>query len=237
MKKDLNDLQFNDGEMLLLDKPFGWTSFGLVTQLKKWTKAKIGHAGTLDPLAGGLMICCTGKMTKKLGGLLGMPKEYTGIIHLGATTPTYDLESMPENPQAFQHLSTEEIDMVRQQFVGEIEQYPPVHSAVKQDGKPVYALARQGKDVQMKSRRVNIETFEITRIDLPEIHFRIACSSGTYIRSIANDFGAVLGCGAYLQKLVRTAIGPYRLEEAFTVKEMSEHFGSLMNARIITPKG
>ncbi|MCC7029046.1 MAG: tRNA pseudouridine(55) synthase TruB [Chitinophagaceae bacterium] len=236
MKKDLQNLQYAEGEMLLIDKPYGWTSFGVVTQIKKWTRAKIGHAGTLDPLASGLVICCTGKLTKKLGELLGMKKEYTGIIHLGASTPTYDLESMPENTKDYQHISDAQIEEVRKTFMGVITQFPPVHSAVKQEGKPVYELARKGKEVIMKSRQVTIEEFEITRIALPEIHFRIVCSSGTYIRSIAHDFGAQLQCGGYLQQLVRTAIGEYRLEQAYTIPEMGAHFGSIMNARLIEPK-
>ncbi len=236
MKKSLEDLQVLEGEMLLIDKPYGWTSFGVVTQVKKWTKAKIGHAGTLDPLASGLVICCTGKMTKKLTELLGLKKEYTGIIHLGATTPTYDLESVPENPKDCNHLTTELIEEARRTFCGEIEQFPPIHSAIKQEGKPIYELARKGKEVIMKSRKVQIEEFEITEIKLPEIHFRIVCSSGTYIRSLAHDFGAALGCGGYLQALRRTAIGEHRIEDAYTMEEMSAYYGSMMNARIILPK-
>lgn len=236
MKKSLKDLQVLEGEMLLIDKPYGWTSFGVVTQIKKWTKAKIGHAGTLDPLASGLVICCTGKMTKKLTELLGLKKEYTGIIHLGATTPTYDLESVTENPKDCNHLTMEQIEEVRKTFCGEIEQFPPIHSAIKQEGKPVYELARKGKEVTMKSRKVLIEEFEITEARLPEIHFRVVCGSGTYIRSLAHDFGAALGCGGYLQALRRTAIGEYRIEDAYTMEEMGAHYGSMMNARIIMAK-
>lgn len=236
MKKKLQDLQVLEGEMLLIDKPYGWTSFGVVTQIKKWTKAKIGHAGTLDPLASGLVICCTGKLTKKLTELLGLKKEYTGIIHLGATTPTYDLESLPENPQDYQAITVAQIEEVRKSFMGEIEQFPPIHSAIKQEGRPVYELARQGKEVVMKSRKATIEEFEITKISLPEIHFRIVCGSGTYIRTLANDFGKALGCGAYLQALRRIAIGDFRIEDAYSIEEMSAHYGSLMNAKIIVPK-
>jgi tRNA pseudouridine55 synthase len=236
MKKKLQDLQVLEGEMFLIDKPYGWTSFGVVTQIKKWTKAKIGHAGTLDPLASGLVICCTGKLTKKLTELLGLKKEYTGIIHLGATTPTYDLESLPENPQDYQAITAAQIEEVRKSFMGEIEQFPPIHSAIKQEGRPVYELARQGKEVVMKSRKATIEEFEITKISLPEIHFRIVCGSGTYIRTLANDFGKALGCGAYLQALRRTAIGDFRIEDAYSIEEMSAHYGSKMNAKIIVPK-
>ncbi len=236
MKKNLTELKVIDGEMLLIDKPYGWTSFGVVTQIKKWTKAKIGHAGTLDPLATGLVICCTGKMTKTLTELLGLKKEYTGIIHLGATTPTYDLESVPENEKDISHIATLQIEEVRRTFLGEIEQFPPIHSAIKQEGKPVYELARQGKEVIMKSRKAIIEEFEIPKIEGPEIHFRIVCGSGTYIRSLANDFGAALGCGAYLQALRRTSIGIHRIEDAYTIQEMSQHFGPVMKAKIIVPK-
>lgn len=225
-----------EGSMLLLDKPYGWTSFGLLTQIKRWTKAKIGHAGTLDPLASGLMICCTGKFTKKLGELTGLPKEYTGIIHLGATTPTFDLESFPENQKDFSKIKDDEIEYTRKKFLGNIEQYPPIHSAIKQDGKPLYELARKGKEVVLKKRNATIDFFEITQIQLPEIHFRIRCSSGTYIRSIANDFGKELGVGAYLQKLRRTQIGDFSIQDAFTIEDLSNQFGTLFHAKIITPK-
>ena len=236
MKKNLSDLQYAEGETLLIDKPYGWTSFAVVAQLKKWTKAKIGHAGTLDPLASGLVICCTGKSTKKLTALLGLKKEYTGIIRLGAVTPTYDLESVPEQEKDFSQITVSEIEQVRQTFLGIITQTPPIHSAIKQEGKPVYELARKGEDVVLKNRQVNIEEFELTQIKLPELHFRIVCSSGTYIRSIANDFGNRLGCGGFLQALRRTAIGDHRIEEAYTIEEMGAHFGSIMNAKIIRPK-
>jgi tRNA pseudouridine55 synthase len=236
MKKNLSDLQYAEGETLLIDKPYGWTSFAVVAQLKKWTKAKIGHAGTLDPLASGLVICCTGKSTKKLTALLGLKKEYTGIIRLGAVTPTYDLESVPEQEKDFSQITVSEIEQVRQTFLGIITQTPPIHSAIKQEGKPVYELARKGEDVVLKTRQVTIEEFELTQIKLPELHFRIVCSSGTYIRSIANDFGNRLGGGGFLQALRRTAIGDHRIEEAYSIEEMGAHFGSIMNAKIIRPK-
>jgi tRNA pseudouridine55 synthase len=236
MKKNLDEMNFAEGEMILIDKPYGWTSFAVVAQLKKWTKAKIGHAGTLDPLASGLVICCTGKFTKKLTALIGLKKEYTGIIHLGATTPTYDLESAPENKKDISAITQDEIESVRKTFLGEIEQLPPIHSAIKQDGTPVYELARKGKEVTMKTRRVTIEEFELTQIALPELHFRIVCSSGTYIRSIAFDFGDRLGCGSFLQSLRRTAIGEHRIEDSYTIEEMGVHYGSIMNAKIIVPK-
>jgi tRNA pseudouridine55 synthase len=235
MKKEISSMQFADGEILLMDKPYGWSSFAVVSQLKKWTKAKIGHAGTLDPLASGLVICCTGKFTKKLTELIGLSKEYTGIIHLGETTPTFDLESLPQDKKDITHLNEEIILKAVEQFKGAITQYPPIHSAIKQEGKPIYELAREGKEVIVKSRNVTIFKFEVTKIDLPEIHFLIECSSGTYIRSIAKDVGEALGCGAYLQGLRRTKIGEYAIEDSFSIDEMAVVFGSKMNARIILP--
>lgn len=236
MKKEISALQFTEGDMLLLDKPYGWTSFGLVTQIKKWTKAKIGHAGTLDPLADGLMICCTGKFTKKLGGLIGMDKEYTGIIRLGACTPTYDLESIPEQEKDYSFVTQDMVEEKLKLFTGRISQFPPIHSAIKQEGKPVYELARKGKEVIMQAREVTIHSFQIERFELPDLHFRIRCSSGTYIRSIAHDIGQALGTGAYLKRLTRTAIGDFLLQDAYTVDELAAHFGSRMNAKIIQPK-
>lgn len=235
-KQALEQIPFLEGATLLIDKPYGWTSFAVVAQLKKWTRAKIGHAGTLDPLASGLVICCTGKSTKTLGQLMGMDKEYTGIIRLGATTPTYDLESVPENIQTALHYQEEELLAVRDTFLGQIEQLPPIHSAIKQDGKPIYEKARKGEEIVVKKRQVMIHSFELEKINLPEIHFRIRCSSGTYIRSMAHDFGQKLGSGAFLQALRRTAIGDYSIESAYTIEEMGQHFGFMMNARIIHPK-
>lgn len=229
-------MSYADGEMILIDKPYGWSSFGVVTQLKKWTKAKIGHAGTLDPLASGLVICCTGKFTKKLTALIGLDKEYTGIIRIGETTPTYDLESLPENKQDISHITEEMILQAVEKFKGEITQFPPIHSAIKQEGKPVYELAREGKEVVMKSRQVLIHEFEITKIALPEVHFRIACGSGTYIRSMAFDLGATLGVGGFLQSLRRTKIGEHCIEDAYNMDELKAYFGSAMNIREISPK-
>ena len=229
-------MSYADGEMILVDKPYGWSSFAVVTQLKKWTHAKIGHAGTLDPLASGLVICCTGKFTKKLTALIGLDKEYTGIIRIGETTPTYDLESLPENKLDIAHITEEMILQAVEKFKGEITQFPPIHSAIKQEGKPVYELAREGKEVVMKSRQVMIHAFEITKIALPEIHFRIACGSGTYIRSLAFDLGAALGVGGFLQALRRTKIGEHTIEDAYTMEEMTAHFGTNMNIREISPK-
>jgi tRNA pseudouridine55 synthase len=167
---------------------------------------------------------------------MGLDKEYTGIIRLGATTPTYDLESTPENIQSALNYQEEELLAIRDTFLGNIEQFPPIHSAIKQDGKPIYEKARKGEEIVVKKRQVMIHSFELEKIILPELHFRIRCSSGTYIRSMAHDFGQKLGCGAFLQALRRTAIGDFHIDAAYTIAEMGQHFGSVMNARIILPK-
>lgn len=212
--------ELKEGAVILIDKPLRWTSFDALNKLRWLVKMKkIGHCGTLDPLATGLLICCTGKMTKKITEYQKQEKEYTGIIHLGAVTPTYDLESEPEQSQPFNHLTEEEIKSATAAFTGDILQTPPIHSAIKKDGKRVYELARQGIEVKLEPRPVNIKTFEITKINLPEVHFRVVCSTGTYIRSLANDFGAALGCGGYLQGLRRTKIGDYSVDNALTVDE------------------
>ena len=183
------------------------------------TKAKIGHAGTLDPLATGLLICCTGKFTKKISEYQKLLKEYSGIITLGAITPTYDLESEPQDFKAFEHLTEAEIINATQQFMGTIAQVPPIHSAIKKDGKRAYELARVGAEIVLEPRQITINEFEITKIALPEIHFRVACSTGTYIRSLANDFGAALGSGGYLSALRRTKIGEFNADDALTPQE------------------
>ena len=211
--------ELKEGAVLLIDKPLRWTSFDALNKLRRLMKAKIGHCGTLDPLATGLLICCTGKMTKRITEYQKQQKEYTGIIHLGATTPTYDLESEPENLKPIDGLTEEQIREATKAFTGDIMQIPPAHSAIKKDGKRVYELAREGKEVKLDPRPVTIMTFELTKIALPEVHFRVQCSTGTYIRSLANDFGAALGCGGYLQELRRTKIGDYTVDNALTVEQ------------------
>lgn len=207
--------QLLEGQVILIDKPLKWTSFDVISRLRKIFKIKkIGHAGTLDPLATGLLIVCTGKFTKKINEYMGMEKEYTGTITLGATTPTYDLESEPENFQPTAQLSAEQIHAATLPFTGPIMQVPPAHSAIKMGGKRVYELARAGQEVKMQPRPVTISTFEITRIALPEVDFRVVCSTGTYIRSLAHDFGAALGTGGYLSALCRTRIGAFSLQAA-----------------------
>jgi len=203
------------GEIILIDKPYGWSSFQAVKKVKWLLKAKkVGHAGTLDPLATGLLILCTEKKTKEIESIQAQEKEYTGTITVGATTPSYDMETEPNQFFPFDHINSELIQTIVPQFLGDITQIPPLFSAIKVDGKRAYTLARKGSDHELKSRVVNIREFEITRIKLPEIDFRVSCSKGTYIRSLAFDFGKALGSGAYLSALRRTKIGQYSVENA-----------------------
>jgi tRNA pseudouridine55 synthase len=215
---------FEEGQLLLINKPLHWTSFDAVKKIRNLVGVKkVGHAGTLDPLATGLLIICTGKFTKKINEYMAQEKEYTGTFTLGATTPTYDLESEPEDFKPFEHLTEAEINNAVLKFTGEIMQVPPIHSAIKVEGRRVYELARKGEKVILEPRKIFIKEFLISKIDpvvtgLPIIHFRVICSTGTYIRSLANDFGRELGCGAYLSSLCRTRIGSFRLEEAMTIE-------------------
>jgi tRNA pseudouridine55 synthase len=208
---------------MLVDKPLRWTSFDVIGKLRKPLGAKIGHAGTLDPLATGLLICCTGPFTKRIETYQKKPKEYTGIIRLGATTPTFDLESEPENFQPTDALTEAQIRAATAAFTGEIMQRPPIHSAIRKDGKRAYELARAGKEIELALRPVTITAFDITGIDGQEVHFRVECSTGTYIRSLANDFGAALGVGGYLQALRRTKIGEFSVDDAHSVDEWVAH--------------
>ncbi len=215
--------KYEAGQVLLINKPLRWTSFDVIRKLRPLLNLrKIGHAGTLDPLATGLLIVCTGKFTKRINEYMAQEKEYTGTITLGATTPTYDLESEPENFRDTAAITAEMIATVVQQFTGELLQVPPAHSAIKKDGKRVYELARQGKTVELEPRRVTIYSFETDNSQFPVISFRVRCSTGTYIRSLANDVGAALGCGGYLSSLCRTAIGDFRLEQAVTIEQLQE---------------
>ncbi len=216
--------ELKQGGVILIDKPYKWTSFDAINKIKVMARLKIGHAGTLDPLATGLLICCTGSYTKKISEYQRLPKEYTGIIHLGAATPTYDLESKPENEQPYEHITEAQIHETVKQFTGEIMQMPPIHSAIKKDGERAYDLARAGMEVKLQPRPVIITEFEITQISLPEIHFRVLCSTGTYIRSLANDFGAALGCGGSLQELRRTKIGEFDVADALTPEQWRNHW-------------
>lgn len=210
--------EIKQGAVLLVDKPLTWTSFDALNKIRKQVHTKIGHCGTLDPLATGLLICCTGKMTKSITGFQKQPKEYTGIIQLGAVTPTFDLESEPEDFRPVENITEAAIKETTRQFTGDILQVPPIHSTIKKDGKPVYKMARAGQEVKLDPRPVTIMAFEITKIALPEVHFRVNCSTGTYIRSLANDFGAVLGCGGHLKALRRTRIGDFSVDDAMNVE-------------------
>jgi tRNA pseudouridine55 synthase len=218
MEQQLNI--FEQGQMLLIDKPLNWTSFDVVRKLRGLVRTrKIGHAGTLDPLATGLLILCTGKYTKRINEYMAQEKAYTGTITLGASTPTYDLESEPQPQQdpAFVTPSTL-AEVITRQFTGEIMQTPPAHSAIKVGGKRVYELARKGIEVKLEPRRVVIKEFSVTRFQLPEVEFHVVCTTGTYIRSLANDLGAALGCGGYLSALRRTRIGEYKVEHAMSME-------------------
>jgi tRNA pseudouridine55 synthase len=208
-------LPYAEGKVILVDKPLHWTSFDVVRKLRSLLQIKkIGHAGTLDPLATGLLIVCTGKFTKKINEYMAQEKEYTGHITLGAVTATYDLESTPEQIKDYSFVTTELLQHTTQQFTGTIEQFPPIYSAIKKDGVALYELARRGVEVELKARTITISSFQITNIELPVIAFKVICSTGTYIRSLANDFGAALGCGGYLSSLRRTAIGEFKVEDA-----------------------
>ena len=213
-----------EGQVLLIDKPLQWSSFQAVNKLKyvlknHYTlpkKFKIGHAGTLDPLASGLLIICTGKFTKRITEIQGQAKEYTGTFTVGATTPSYDLETEIDATFPTEHITPEMILETTKQFLGEIDQKPPVFSAIKKDGKRLYEHARAGEEVEISFRKTTIHEFEITRIALPEIDFRVVCSKGTYIRSLAFDFGTALNSGAYLSVLRRTKIGDYAVDNAIS---------------------
>ena len=206
---------YAEGKVVLIDKPLHWTSFDIIRKLRSILQIKkIGHAGTLDPLATGLLIVCTGKFTKKINEYMAAEKEYTGSITLGAVTPTYDLESLPEQQKDYSFVTEALLHDNTKQFVGDIEQMPPIYSAIKKDGVALYELARRGVDVELKTRCINIKSFELTAIELPVVHFKVICGTGTYIRSLANDYGAALGCGAYLSSLRRTRIGEFNVADA-----------------------
>ena len=212
----------------MINKPLEWTSFDAVRKIRNLIKIKkVGHAGTLDPLATGLLIICTGKFTKKINEYMAQEKEYTGSFTLGATTPTYDLESEAENFKNTDHISNEKIEEATKEFTGEILQIPPAHSAIKVGGKRVYEMARKGLEVKLEPRKILIKEFEIAGIKMPVVSFRVVCSTGTYIRSLANDFGAALECGAYLSSLCRTRIGDFKLEDAKTIQQFEEEIKAI----------
>lgn len=218
-----------EGKVILIDKPLEWTSFQAVNHVRRTLtkhlgikKIKVGHAGTLDPLATGLLLLCSGKFTKKIPELQDMSKEYTGTIVLGATRPSYDMETEVDNEFTYNHITEAMIKEKATTFLGEIDQIPPVFSAIKKGGKPLYEYARKGEEVEVNSRKVIIDEFEIVEVSLPEIAFRVRCGKGTYIRSLANDFGSSLGTGAYLGSLRRTKIGAYNVNNALTPSEFRD---------------
>ena len=220
---------FLNGQLILIDKPLEWSSFQAVNAVK-WAirkryqlkKIKVGHAGTLDPLASGLLLICAGKFTKRIHEFQGMPKEYEGTITFGSSTPSYDLETEVDNVYPINHITHELIHKTKALFLGKIAQKPPVFSALKKDGKRMYEYAREGKELEIKARFVEILEFEILDINLPELRFRIKCSKGTYIRSIAHDFGKALNSGGHLSSLRRTKIGDYNVNKAVTPANFKE---------------
>ena len=225
----LTSEDYQNGQILLIDKPLTWTSFQVVNKLR-WEikqrfhlkKIKVGHAGTLDPLATGLLILCTGKQTKNIDTYQAQIKEYTGTFTIGATTPSYDLETEINEMFATEHITEDLLHKTTQQFIGETQQKPPIFSAIKQDGKRLYELARKGETAEIPTRKVTITEFEITNINLPKVDFRVVCSKGTYIRSLAFDFGLALSSGAHLSALRRTKIGDFSVENATSIEEFIE---------------
>ena len=228
-----NVQDFLDGQILLINKPLGWTSFDVVKKIKnlirtKYSlkKLKVGHAGTLDPLASGLLIVCTGKFTKRISELQGQAKIYTGDITLGGTTPSYDLETEIDSKFETNHITENLIKETTTQFIGEIEQKPPIFSALKRGGERLYEKARRGESFEIQARKVSVHSFDIKTIEMPKVRFEIKCSKGTYIRSIAYDFGTALNSGAHLSKLCRTAIGDYQLVDALDVSDFEKQLNS-----------
>ena len=225
--------KFLEGQMLLIEKPIGWSSFDVVKKIKylirkryNLKKIKVGHAGTLDPLASGLLIICTGKFTKKISEIQEQRKIYTGIITLGGTTPSFDLETEIEKNYKTDHISENLIKKTTMKFLGEINQVPPIFSALKKDGERLYEKARRGEKIKINSRKVTIYKFESKLLHKVNVHFKIECSKGTYIRSIANDLGAALNCGGYLSKLCRTNIGEFSLSNAMSINSFEDHINT-----------
>lgn len=229
---------FKNGQLLLIDKPLKWTSFQVVNKLR-WHirkafdigKIKVGHAGTLDPLATGLLLICTGKKTKEIGYYQGQKKGYTGTLILGSSTPSFDLETEIDRSFSTNHITESLINKTTQNFIGEIKQYPPIFSAIKKDGKRLYQYARSGKEVDIKSRQISVDEFKITNIRGLEIDFKIQCSKGTYIRSLVNDFGKALNSGAHLSSLRRINIGRYSVNDAIKIKDFTEIYEKSGNVK------
>jgi tRNA pseudouridine55 synthase len=226
---EYNKNSFIEGKMLLINKPIGWTSFQIVNKVR-WLiksqydlkKIKVGHAGTLDPLAEGLLILCTGKWTKKIDEFQSQDKVYSGIFHLGATTPSFDLETEINSRQSIEHIDKNILLESTNKFIGDQFQIPPIYSAIKQNGKKLYEYARKGETIELKKRKINISEFKITKIELPKVHFKVKCGKGTYIRSLANDYGLELKSGAYLYKLKRERIGGFNIKDALSIVEFEK---------------
>lgn len=228
-KKNLNEIGFDyeNGNVLLIDKKAGFTSFDVVRKIMKLTKLKVGHAGTLDPFATGLLVLCTGKLTKRITEFQETEKTYEGIIELGKRTPSMDLETGFSEEKGIDGITNEQIEEVRKTFLGNVTQFPPMFSAVKHKGKALYHYARKGVEIEREEREICISEFTIKEIALPEVHFNIVCSKGTYIRTIADDFGQRLGCGAYLKLLRRTKIGSFSVDDALTIDDLKEYFKNI----------
>jgi tRNA pseudouridine55 synthase len=223
------NFDFEKGEILLLDKPYRWTSFDVVNMVRNYIrkqlnlrKIKIGHAGTLDPLATGLLILCTGRMTKQIEQFKGLDKEYTGTFRLGATTASFDLEKEIDQDFPWQHITEEDIRIAALNLTGSQDQLPPIFSAVKVKGRRAYKYARNDQELVIPVKQIHISMFDITSVRLPDVDFKIACSKGTYIRALARDFGKLLNSGAHLTSLCRTRIGPYHLRDAYTLEQLKE---------------
>jgi len=223
--------EFLSGKVLLVNKPLQWTSFDVVKKIRSLTGvSKVGHAGTLDPLATGLLIVCTGKYTKSINDFMAQEKEYTGSITLGSVTPSFDLETEPEQFKSINHLDENQLQAAIRPFLGEIEQMPPIFSAIKKNGQAAYISARKGVEVKLDPRKVTITEFQIPTIEMPKVYFKIVCSTGTYIRSIANDYGAALGCGGHLSSLCRTRIGQFELKDAISIADFENYVNQLKAA-------
>lgn len=232
MPSPVRRLDFLAGATLLVDKPKGWTSFDVVNKLRyrlrsllQVKKIKVGHAGTLDPMATGLLIICTGKFTKKLQEFQNLSKTYTGTLRLGASTPSYDAETEVDRNYPIDHIDRELLEEARLRFQGDLQQLPPMYSAIKLDGEPLYKKARRGLKLELKPRPVSIYRFELTNIQMPEIDFLVQCSKGTYIRSLVHDYGKALHSGAHLIRLCRTKIGPHSLENAWKLEDLIHQLG------------
>ena len=217
------NLAFEEGRVILINKELRWTSFDVVKKIRNLVRIKkVGHAGTLDPLATGLLIVCTGKMTKQINQFMDQEKEYTGAMVLGKTTPSVDLETEIDSATSIEHITEEDVINTVQKFTGKLMQTPPIYSALKKDGEPLYKKARKGEFVKIEPRQVESKEFEITEINFPEIRFRLVCTKGFYVRSLVRDFGESLGVGAYMSKLERTRIGNYKLEDAQSIDEFKK---------------